>query len=45
MVDQVELSGLEPLTSCMRAGAVSAHYLPSLGNEPRDAVSGDGHGF
>jgi hypothetical protein len=31
--------------SALRAGAVSAHYLPSLGNEPRDAVSGVAHGF
>ena len=31
--------------SVLRAGAVSAHYLPSLGYEPRNAVSGVAHGF
>jgi len=31
--------------SVLRAGAVSAHCLPSLGYEPRDAVSGVAHGF
>jgi hypothetical protein len=39
------LFGGRSAVSRLRAGAVSAHYLPSLGYEPRDAVSGIAGGF